>query len=179
MEECNGGEGGGIECLEDDTTVYCVTKTPEGAVKGLNKLLESVSKRFADHHLALNEKKCVDSIRYLGVTIDRLLTWADQYANVRRNVKTGNALIEHVKDGLATEERVNLLHAFLGLHLNYCALVWSSPSDTLRSSLQVAQRNVVRSVKGYKSAESATDFMDRMNITPIEKRGIQLGCTGG
>ncbi|OQV25757.1 hypothetical protein BV898_00685 [Hypsibius exemplaris] len=48
--------------------------------------------------------------------------------------------------------------------------VWSATTETLRSSLQVAQRDAVRAVKGYKSADSTTDLMDRMKITPVEKR---------
>ncbi|OQV14155.1 hypothetical protein BV898_11628 [Hypsibius exemplaris] len=116
--------------------VNCVAKTLEGAVKGLNKLRELASKCFADH-LSLKEKKCVgmlvnkQSKRRAYTTSTSRSTphlGPDQCANIRRNVKTNIALINGVKDGLATEERVDLLNTFGGPHLNYRMLAISRDS---------------------------------------------------
>jgi hypothetical protein len=190
------------ECFADDTAIYSIGATIQEATQKRNRELGKATEWFARNYLQLNEKKCVamfishqngkkkcdagqvmlgkqqmkivSSVKYLGVTVDRSLTWSEHFKNVKRNVGGGIHMINRLKAGLPVEERVGLYHALVEPHLTYCAPVWADTTKKLRETLRVAQNHSIRAISNYDTTKKLDKLYGKFRIQKVEDRWRSL-----
>ncbi|XP_055347092.1 uncharacterized protein LOC129594428 [Paramacrobiotus metropolitanus] len=112
------------------------------------------------------------SVKHLGVILDEHLSWADHVKKVQKNVRYGISLLNRVKVGLPTSQRIALFYAFVQSHLDYCSTVWSGASVRLRDKLAAMHRNGVRAAANYAKIPTES-FMNQHGILPLFTRWKQ------
>jgi hypothetical protein len=195
------------ECFADDTMVYATGSTIKEAIEKLNQALNRTVGWCERNMLQLNTKKCCTMIltskkrvktleknqqqifigqeplqqlkvvRYLGIQLDRNLTWEHQYSDVKKKMNNGIRMITRVKDGLPLKERLSLYHAFVEPALDYCAPVWSAASESLHRKIEVTQRNALRVIGGYRPRESVNQKFEEWKIETASQRWKRMDAT--
>ena len=80
-----------------------------------------------------------DSARYLGLTIDRDLSWKTHVCNFRRKAFAAVGCIPKASHYLPVNIRKMLYKSPVLPHLDYCSTVWHSCNQTLSQNLEHAQ----------------------------------------
>ena len=70
--------------------------------------------------------KRVDKTKYLGVIVDDILGWEEQYESVKKKVAGGLAAMKKLKDILPQSMLFQVYKALAESHLRYADIVWRS-----------------------------------------------------
>ena len=102
-------------------------------------------------------------MKYLGVLVDRELSWMDHVRKVR--IKSLNALgmIRRIRSCLPVITRRTLYNALVLPHFDYCSVVWHSCGTTLSQKLERVQNYAMRVI------------LDKPPLTPSEPLRQELG----
>ena len=80
-----------------------------------------------------------EKVRYLGVDIDRNLTWKEQVCKVRRSCLSNLARHSRVPSFLPFDTKKRLYNALVLPHMDYCCVVWMECGATLRREIEWLQ----------------------------------------
>ena len=89
-----------------------------------------------------------NSFKFLGVTIDRKLSFSDHIASVKGKVAKFAGILYKIRDQLPVEVRVRFYYSFVYPHLSYNIAVWGSTHANLLNPLYLLQKRVVRNIAG-------------------------------
>ena len=91
-----------------------------------------------------------DEVKYLGVTMDRQLSWRKHIDGVQKKCFSMLGLLFRVRRALPTELRKRLYLALVQPHLDYCAVVWAECSQVDARKLDSVQRRGMRMILSEK-----------------------------
>ena len=80
-----------------------------------------------DLKMKLNGKSLyeTDSVRYLGIKIDKRLTWKQQITHVALKLNKANAMLSKLRHVLNTKTLRSVYYATFESHLCYASIVWA------------------------------------------------------
>ena len=80
-----------------------------------------------DLKMKLNGKNLyeTDSVRYLGIKIDKRLTWKQQITHVALKLNKTNAMLSKLRHVLNTKTLRSVYYATFESHLCYASIVWA------------------------------------------------------
>ena len=81
----------------------------------------------------------VENIKYLGVTIDKHLTWSVHVQNIIKKVSSTIACIRRVQNYLCKKQLIILYYSLILPHFDYCNSVWGNTFKTNITKLQKLQ----------------------------------------
>ncbi len=87
-----------------------------------------------------------DSVKLLGIKIDRDVTFKEQISNVCRKACLQLSVLKRLSFILNTNVKMAALHSFIKSHIQYCPLVWANQSKGGMSSLEKLQESGLRFV---------------------------------
>ena len=95
--------------------------------------------------IKLNGKKSYssNSVKYLGIKIDRFLHWRDQVNSIAVKRNRVNALLLKIRNHVNTKTLRNIYFAIFDSHLSYSCIVWAQNINTVRR-LIVLQKKALR-----------------------------------
>ena len=95
--------------------------------------------------IKLNGKKLVptNSVKYLGITIDKNLNWKDQISNVSIKLNKANAMISKVRHFVDKQTLKSIYFAIFESHLYYSCLVWAQNFLSVKR-LYILQKKALR-----------------------------------
>ena len=102
--------------------------------KGKQKDVKSVKV-----HVDGKEVNKLESVKYLGVVIDKDLSWKQHIDGVRRKCHAKLAAIRRAGNYLPSHVRKLLYQTFVLPHLDYCSAVWHSCGVTLSQKIERVQ----------------------------------------
>ena len=73
-----------------------------------------------------------NSIKYLGINIDRLLHWYDQVNSIPVKLNKANTLLLRIKNYVNMKRLRNIYFAIFDSHLSYSCIVWAQNIKTVR-----------------------------------------------
>ncbi len=143
----------------------------------------SRKQRFGlDHPLQLNERQCIEArqfVRYLGVEIDRKLSWNQHIKETRsKATKSIGALARIVGStwGGNYKSMRQLYQAIVVPQLTYCCSAWYQPEHTIGhnkthlTSLQRVQTQATRKITGAFKATSTPALDIEAHLLPIKQQ---------
>ena len=98
--------------------------------------------------------KRVDKTKYLGVIVDDILGWEEQYESVKKKVAGGLAAMKKLRDILPRSMLFQVYKALVESHLRYADVVWGSLSNTKISALQRLQNRAFDIIEASKIKDS-------------------------
>ena len=113
-----------------------------------NFIIISSAKKTSPHKVALtiNNSPLIekDSIKYLGVLIDKNLTWKQQIKQVNIKISKGIGILAKMRHYVPSTIIRNLYFAFIAPFINYGLINWGSATA---SSLKSVHRNVNKALR--------------------------------
>ncbi|MEE9189443.1 MAG: reverse transcriptase family protein [Candidatus Neomarinimicrobiota bacterium] len=149
----------------DDTNVFHSDPNPVSLSNTVNTELQKVMKWFAVNKLSINLKKThymvfgpnaksdlvhlnsisrVTVTKFLGVLIDRNLTWHDQILNVVKKVSKAIGILSRIRRLLPTSALTTIYSSIVLPHLQYCNIVWGNTYPTRLEPLYLLQKRAMR-----------------------------------
>ena len=96
----------------------------------------SPPKKQLDHELEikLNGKKFYqnDSVKYLGIHLDKYLTWKHQIYNIAIKPNKANAMLSKIKHYVDIKTLNSRYHAIFESHISYASFVWVQSSSFVK-----------------------------------------------
>ncbi len=94
------------------------------------------------HIFILHVYYMCNSVKLLGIKIDRHVTFKEQISNVCRKAGLQLSVLKRLSFILNTNMKMAARHSFIKCHLQYCPLVWANQSKGGMSSLEKLQEGV-------------------------------------
>ena len=92
-------------------------------------------------NLPLNPK---DHVKFLGITIDKHLSWGHHVNNVSSSIAKGIGILYRLKHFLPERSLLMLYNALILPYLNYCNITWGNCSKTKLDHIFLLQKKAVR-----------------------------------
>ena len=178
----------------DDTTVYATENNVKELLNMLQKETTIVLNWFKSNEMKSNDDKChlfvankdnltinlscetiksSDSVKLLGITIDKQLNFKE---HVTKLCKKGNqklhALARIAKYMSKNKLRI-LMKAFIELQFNYCPLVWMFHNRTLNNKINRLHERALRIVYKDENGISTFEDLQKDGAVKVHDRNLQ------
>ena len=84
-----------------------------------------------------------NSVKYLGIKIERFLHWHDQVNSIAVQLNKANVLLLKIRNYVNTKTLRNIYFVIFDSHLSYSCIVWAQNISTVRT-LIVLQKKALR-----------------------------------
>ena len=136
-------------------------------------------KRTKEINITLRGKDIAkhETIKYLGVTIDKDLTWKSHLTNTCNKAFAAVAAIRRSTSYLPCQTRKMLYNALVLPHMDYCSVVWHSCSSKLSQSLERVQNYGMRVILSKPPRTPSAPLRHKLNWTTLhQRRHINMLC---
>ena len=149
----------------DDTNVVISADSYEKLCENTNKVLDSVSKWLCLNRIAINAKKCFtisfgckdlaniklsgetvlasNSIKYLGIIIDRNLTFRLNTEHVTAKLNRSIGVYRKLRNLIDYKTKILLYNSFFLSHLNYCVIIHGHKYKSFSTSFNLLQLRAI------------------------------------
>ena len=186
-----------VNLYADDTTIYYSNKDPNLVQAAVSADLENIALWIEANGLRMNvaktqlmtlRRKCLkpnqhitielkgnpitehDTIKYLGVTVDKDLNWKPHVAEFRRKTLAAIATIRRARCYLPVHTRKMLYNALILPHMDYCSAVWHSCSNTLSQSIERIQNYAMRVILDKPPRTPSAPLRNQLNWHTLHQR---------
>ena len=155
----------------DDTNIVLSHTNLNELIDTLNAELRKVSSWFKCNKLSLNISKTnfmhyqttrtnidlpcniiidtmplvkKDNVKFLGITIDKHLTWNQHVNNISISIAKGIGSLYKVKNYLLEDSLLMIYNTLILPYLNYCNIVWGNCHKTKLNHILLLQKKAVR-----------------------------------
>ena len=190
----------------DDTVVYYSSKSVSDLEHHINADLRTVSEWFSRNFLTLNISKCnfvifgspqklnriqnilvkvedtcierTQSFKYLGVTLNQSMSWADHVDAISTKINQRIGLIRRIRDVLPLQVRVTLYNTLILPLFDYGDVIWGDKNnDTIMSELQILQNKAAKVLLGQPPRSSSTEALRSLDLKSLSVRRFLHRCT--
>ena len=189
----------------DDTVIYfsssCVTEIEHFINEDLSKLSSS----FSTNRLTLNISKsmfiligsphkisscndinvaidnssleCTDTFKYLGVTINKTMTWGDHFEALSTKINQRLGLLKRIRHLLPIETWTTLYNSLVCPLFDYADTTWGDRGNaTLTNELQLLQNKAAKTILSLPSFSSSTEALNALGWPTLVKRRLFHRC---
>ena len=172
----------------DDSNIFFSHKDPRHLLATINHELKQVSEWIKANKLSLNLQKTnymlfsniidelpgniifentnikrVSITKFLGVTIDKNLSWKEHVDHICKIISRNIGIINKVKYYFPTHILLNLYSTLILPHLNYGIVAWGNCADCLLNRILLLQKKAMRIIC-HADFRSHTDALFFINI---------------
>ena len=127
-------------------------------------------KKHIDSNINLSidgESICeVQKTKFLGVIIDKKLTWKEHIAFIAGKISRGMGMVIKARNFLNKEGLITVYYSFIYPYLIYCNLIWGCTYKTNLQRLVILQNRIVRIISHAKSRESSL-YIDNLVLSNL------------
>ena len=122
------------------------------------------------------ELEVSETLKILGVHIDKHMTWNDHITKLRNKTMGIVKHLHRVNKLLPMKIKLQLYDSLVASHLNYADIIWSGCSLANKQKLQRVQNFALKSILGMRKFDSATEALRKLKYLNLEeKRKIHEG----
>ncbi len=188
-----------IRLYADDVIIYRSIYSNEDVIH-LQMDLDTLSKWALDWHITFNLDKCehlvitnirsplcseykindhsickVSNAKYLGVTINHNLSWANHIGTISRKANAVHGFLQRNLRKCSTSIKSLAYFTYVRPILEYASVVWAPHTKCLITMLEKIQRRAARFVcNNYSRYNSVTDMLNLLNWQSLEQRRNQV-----
>ena len=124
-----------------------------------------------------SEVEMVDNVKYLGVQIDRHLSWEEHIHFVRSKVSRATGFLKYARKLLPQDTLCKMYRGIVEPHLRYCCSVWGACGGTRLQVLQKLQNRAARIVTNSSYDSSASVLIKTLNWpTVADMIQVETAC---
>ena len=112
-----------------------------------------LTKLFSEHSLELAGAsiKSIRSTKFLGVVIDKELTWLPQIKKLSQKLNCQIGALNRIKDNIPMKFHKDLYFTLFESHLSYCVSVWGGVAPNKLEPLLITRKSCIRTLFGQHS----------------------------
>ena len=182
----------------DDSALVCMGNSPEVVETNLqsdhhnlaswfkvNKLSVNVSttntilfcsqrSKHRNHEMSLTlngtELTQVDKIKFLGLYIDRHLTFKDHVTAMCGKISARTKLMWRIRNFIPQTLALTLYKSLIAPHFMYCSFILDGINESLKNKLQCHQNAALRAVKNVDMSYSSTRLLAELKVDSIHTK---------
>ena len=139
-----------------------VSKTPYIIFTRKSNTVTSVDIRIEKQ--AINE---VNKTKFLGVIIDKKLTWKEHISYLSSKISSGIGMIIKAKKRLNKDALVTLYYSFIYPYMTYCNHVWGTACITYLNKIIILQKKAIRIVCNVNRRTPTDPLFRELKIIPF------------
>lgn len=172
----------------DDTNIFISDKNINRLQDNTNQELNKLSDWFKANKLSLNIEKTnyivfskkkirkldlrinnqsiqeVNSTKFLGVYLDKDISWKTHCDYVRQKLIKINAITYRIRDCLDLKTLKTIYHSLFLPHLTYCLEIWGTGSNQNLTKLFLCQKKMIRTITFSSFRDHTNPLFARMNM---------------
>ena len=118
----------------------------------------------------------VDKVKFLGVQIDRKLSWKDHISHTCKKLAKSIGIIAKARLYLCRKTMINLYYTFCYPYLTYCNIVWASTYTSSLDCLVVLQKRIIRLINFMDSRSHTASLYQKLRILDVRQiNRLQIG----
>ena len=111
-------------------------------------IFSTTRKKFNSKNIKIymndQELEQVSDIKFLGITIDKHLTWKKHIQTIKTKISRTVGILFKVRDLLNRQSCMTIYNSLIYSYLNYCNIIWGDACVTAINSLLLIQKRFVR-----------------------------------
>ena len=176
----------------DDTNLTYSALDKNSLIRTINSELNYVSNWLLINKLSLNTEKTkylifagkkivgdtliemcgnkiarVNSLKYLGITIDDQLTWKDHIASICHKLSKSSGILHKIKHLLTNDILLIIYYSLCYPYLHYCNVVWGMATKSLINPLVIIQKRIIRTLSNVNNYEHSSHLFKNLKILKI------------
>lgn len=136
-----------------------------------NYIIFSSPKKVTEDHNVIsmngNILKQVESIKFLGITLDNKLKWDKHIFNIKAKISKAIGIINKTRKCLNKSTLTTLYYSFIYPYLIYCVEVWGNASDCFMNPLYKLQKRIIRIMTSSGPREPSAPLFKSLKILSI------------
>jgi hypothetical protein len=125
---------------------------------------QPIIKMYNNELNGYTELNCEDYIKYLGVLMDKNLSWKYHVEHVLSKISKTVGMISKLRHFVPKHTLLNIYKSLIGPYLSYCLVIWGQTSQSNWSAILVLQKRVLRFVHFLDKREHAIPFFVATNF---------------
>ena len=113
--------------------------------------------------------QCVQSLSFLGVTIDEYLSWKAHITNVALKVSRGVGILSKLKYIIPQNVLMLLYNSIILPHLSYCNIVWGNSYLSHLNKIKLLQKKAIRIITYLEYNCPSNPLFINMKVLPIHQ----------
>ena len=115
-----------------------------------------------------------DYTKYLGILIDKTLSWSPHIKHINLRISKGTAILYKLRHHVSKNTLKMLYHAFIQPHIDYGLIVWGSATKSNLKIFQDKMKKVVRTISFKKCNHPTEPLLQEHQILNFEnQRNLQ------
>ena len=107
--------------------------------------------------------ECTDTFKYLGVTINKTMTWGDHVEAISTKINQRLGLLKRISYLLPLETRITLYNSLVRPLFDYGDTIWGDKGNaTLMNELQLLQNKAAKIILSLPSFYSSTEALEEL-----------------
>ena len=186
----------------DDSTLYFSHPSLDSLITIVNDELENVRKWIISNKLTLNldkthyiifhRKKDIpinrppikigetvlkeeQSTKFLGVIVDKKLTWSDHTLYLRNKLNKQCGILYHTRDSLNKRSMKLIYFSLIYSIIFYCNTVWGAAADNKTDRLKVAKKKILRTMAYRGRRDHTHELFSEFGLLKLED--INIYCS--
>ena len=111
-----------------------------------------------------NNLKSSEVVKYLGILIDKKITWTNQIAKIEKKIASACWAMSKIKRLVNTETLKTIYYATIYPHKIYCVSSWGGVSQARRDHLIVLQKRAIRIISKVGYRDHTSDLFLNLNL---------------
>ena len=127
-----------------------------------------------DLKMKLNGKRLyeTDSVKYLGIQIDKRLTWKQQINHVALKLNKANTMLSKLRHVLDIKTLRPVYYAIFESHLCYASLVWTQNTNSVKR-LHLLQKKCIRMFFQSRNSHTGPFFKVSKILKSLDKTALE------
>ena len=96
------------------------------------------------------EIKRVRIVKYLGLTVDDILTWNDHVEYISTEIRCGIGILKRTSKFLKEDSLLMIYSSLIEPYFGYCCIIWGQCKEAHKDKLQTLQNKAARSIAKVK-----------------------------
>ena len=132
-------------------------------------LITNRSQTNTDDQIILNDEflKFNESVMFLGVKIDRGLTFSSHISYITNKLSKSTGIFYRIRDNLNEKARIKFYYGFMYPLISYNILAWGGTYDTYLNSVIVQQKKIIRLIANADRLAHTTPLFHQYKILKI------------
>lgn len=182
----------------DDTAIFFEAENEQQLQQAIDREIPVICHWFRTNKLSLNANKTycqiynhtasrinidvcidgtkidfVDSVKYLGMYIDKDLKWRTYIDKICNIVSRNIGIIKKSSFFLQRKHLLLLYNAFCLPYFNYCCLIWGHSSPTLLARLEILQKKAIRVIDRQHRLAHTNPIFVKLKLLKIKDIAVQ------
>jgi hypothetical protein len=119
----------------------------------------------------------VDTVKSLGVHIDKHLSWSTHIGKLTKKISSAIGALKRIRPFVSTRTAVQVYQALIQPHFDYCCSVWDGFGETLSNKIQKLQKRVVGVITRSHYDASASSLLNNLHLDNLclRRKKIKAG----